>query len=119
MIYAKFYQPSAINPGKVWLACGKGSVLILDGRFAKATHEARAAEWCRKHGFVGWSIHEGRDLAWWHPLVSGDPESVHRAGVSIRRQTVSELTLAMPECAAAGDILVLKNLVPEMKLAAR
>lgn len=33
--------------------------------------------------------------------------------------TVSELTLAMPECAAAGDILVLKNLVPEMKLAAR
>lgn len=33
--------------------------------------------------------------------------------------TVSELTLAMPECAAAGDILVLKNLVPEMKLAGR
>ncbi len=32
---------------------------------------------------------------------------------------VSELTLAMPECEAAGDILVLKNLVPEMKLAAR
>ncbi|WP_151719111.1 hypothetical protein [Gemmobacter serpentinus] len=33
--------------------------------------------------------------------------------------SVSELTLAMPECDAAGDILVLKNLVPEMKLAAR
>lgn len=42
-------------------------------------------------------IHEGRDLAWWHPLVSGDPETVHTAGVSIRGQTFSETELAEPE----------------------
>ncbi len=32
----------------------------------------------------------GLDLPPWHPLVSGDPESVHRAGVSAR-------SLAIPE----------------------
>ena len=42
-------------------------------------------------------IHEGRGLADWHPLVSGDPNSVVRAGISVRGQVISEDTLNDPE----------------------
>jgi uncharacterized cysteine cluster protein YcgN (CxxCxxCC family) len=38
-------------------------------------------------------LNEGKPLPSWHPLVTGDPESVHAAGVSIRGQTVSEAAL--------------------------
>ncbi|GHG98840.1 YcgN family cysteine cluster protein [Pseudodonghicola xiamenensis] len=33
---------------------------------------------------------EGRPLYDWHPLITGDPASVHAAGVSIRHRTVPE-----------------------------
>lgn len=42
-------------------------------------------------------VAEGRDLYWWHPLVSGDAASVHAAGISVRGRTVSEEGVALEE----------------------
>jgi uncharacterized cysteine cluster protein YcgN (CxxCxxCC family) len=33
---------------------------------------------------------QGKPLPGWHPLITGDPNSVHNAGVSVQDMTVSE-----------------------------
>ncbi len=58
-----------------------------------------------KVGDLGWMpstcayrlISEGRDLPWWHPLVSGDPNTVHEAGISVRGRVVPEARAGDPQ----------------------
>jgi hypothetical protein len=40
---------------------------------------------------------EGKPLYDWHPLISGTPDSVHAAGVSVQGRTVSEFETPMEE----------------------
>lgn len=35
-------------------------------------------------------VDEGKDLYWWHPLVSGDPATVREAGIAVGSWVVSE-----------------------------
>jgi uncharacterized cysteine cluster protein YcgN (CxxCxxCC family) len=42
-------------------------------------------------------LHEGQKLASWHPLVSGDPWTVHEAGVSVLGWTLPEFEVPEDE----------------------
>lgn len=42
-------------------------------------------------------VSEGGNLSWWHPLVSGRPETVHEAGISVAGRCVSEKGLSDEE----------------------
>jgi len=42
-------------------------------------------------------LHEGRALPEWHPLVTGDPGSTHKAGQSVLGRTVSEAAVVVED----------------------
>lgn len=42
-------------------------------------------------------LHDGQSLPDWHPLVTGDPESAHRAGRSMRGRTISETQVPLAD----------------------
>jgi uncharacterized cysteine cluster protein YcgN (CxxCxxCC family) len=40
---------------------------------------------------------EGKPLFNWHPLVSGDPQSVHEAGISVKDKVTNEHEVALED----------------------
>jgi hypothetical protein len=71
--------------------CGKCCMLKLEDEDTGEIHTTDVA--CKlldRRSCAYRLVAEGRDLPAWHPLVSGDPDTVHDAGVSVRGFAVSE-----------------------------
>lgn len=58
MIYAQFYQKSAISED-ILEASGDRSVIILDGRNTNFTHRSIAEGECKKRGYLAWRLYRG------------------------------------------------------------
>ncbi len=42
-------------------------------------------------------LDEGKGLSWWHPLVSGTPDTVRQAGISIEQEAYTEEGITVEE----------------------
>lgn len=43
-------------------------------------------------------LSKGEPLKWWHPLVSGDPKTIHKAGISVRKtHAISEQNVRLEQ----------------------
>lgn len=66
MRFAQFWQMSVNwdgkHPSKPIQAVGDRSVIILDARKALHLSEAVARLECRKRGYIGYSMHEGKSF---------------------------------------------------------
>ncbi len=69
---------------------------IVEDCIQLTPHEVRTISWLPPT--CGYRlVRDGEDLKWWHPLISGDPETVHRAGISVRGRTVEESAVAIED----------------------
>lgn len=58
MIFAEFYQTNLA--GKLALACGDRSIVIIDGRCSEATRHAIASHECTMRGYEAYQLRKGR-----------------------------------------------------------
>ncbi len=59
MLYAQFYQRSALDPLVTIEACGDRSVIILDARCSPTRNGRIAEHECAKRGYVAWRMFRG------------------------------------------------------------